>query len=93
MSNFHLFLLLLHFFKCYAMLMWCQEHMTYIVIHQTKPIGVVVQHAKGLHDWSTYKGDNRHLKRSTNFGHTVLLTYLEQPIHSPSVLTEFTPLN
>ena len=45
------FLLLQNFFKCYAMLMLSQEYMACIVVHQTKPKCVVVQHAKGFQDW------------------------------------------
>ena len=49
------------------MLKWGGEYIACNVIHQTKPEYVGIHHAKGLKDRSTYKGDNRHLKRSTNF--------------------------
>ena len=67
MSKFSPFFLLQNFLNSYAILMWGQESMACNVIHQTKPKCVGIHHAKGLQDWSTYKGDNRHLKRSTNF--------------------------
>ena len=44
-----------------------QQYMTCLVIHQTKPIDVGVQHAKGFWDWSTYRADTSHLKIHTNF--------------------------
>ena len=61
------FLLLQNFFKRYAMLMLGHEYIACIVIHQTKPKCVVVQHAKGFQDWSTYKADTRHVKIERNF--------------------------
>ena len=64
---FHLFLLLYYFFNCYAILMWGQEYMTCLVIHQTKPTSVEIHHAKGLWDWSTYKGATRGVKMEGNF--------------------------
>ena len=53
MSKISPFFLLQNFFKHYAMLMLGHEYMVCIVIHQTKPKCVVVQHAKGFWDWST----------------------------------------
>ena len=61
------FLLLQNVFKRYAMFMLSQEYMACIVIHQTKPKCVVVQHAKWFQDWSTFKADTRHVKIERNF--------------------------
>ena len=66
-QNFHLFFFLQNFFKLYAILTRCQEYITWLVIHQTKPEFVGIHHAKGLRDRSTYKGETRHLKIYTNF--------------------------
>ena len=66
-QNFHLFFFLQNFFKLYAILTRCQEYITWLVIHQTKPEFVGIHHAKGLRDQSTYKGETRHLKIYTNF--------------------------
>ena len=67
MSKFSPLWPLQNFFKRYAMLMLGQEYMACIVIHQTKPKCVVVQHAKGFQDWSTYKADTRDVKIERNF--------------------------
>ena len=66
-QNFHLFFFLQNLFNCYAVLTHGQEYMTCLVIHQTKPECVGIHHAKGLWDWSKYKGDTRYLKCHTNF--------------------------
>ena len=66
-QNFHLFFFLQNFFNLYAILTRCQEYITWLVIHQTKPEFVGIHHAKELRDRSTYKGETRHLKIYTNF--------------------------
>ena len=79
-QNFHLFFFLQNVFKLYATLTRCQEYITWLVIHQTKPEFVGIHHAKGLRDRSTYKGETRHLKIYTNFWTHCMTFILGSPI-------------
>ena len=67
MSELSPFFLLQNFFLSHAVFRRVQKCITFDVTHHTKPECVGIYHAKGLQDWSTFKGDTRHLKKCTNF--------------------------
>ena len=74
MLEFAPFFFLQNFIVSHAVFTQVEIYITFDVTPHTKPEFVGIHHAKGLQDWSTHNGENRHLKKCTNFWtHCILI--------------------